>query len=387
MNLAVLVFFVATLGCFYVYVGYPALLLCLSRWRSRPVRQAPIHPDISLILPVHDEEPIIEAKIENCLALGYPDAHLEILIVSDGSTDRTEEIARRYVNERVRLISLPRQGKAKAIEEGVRRARGEIVAFSDANVLLEPDSLRRLVRVFADEEVGGVFGSYLVNPGSDATSRGQSFYWRFDQWQKRLESGIGSAVGASGALYAIRRSLYRPFREVAQADDFAISVGVVLQGKRLIYEPGAIAYENMPRESRQELRRKIRIVNHSLWSLFGLSDALWRSGFYSVQLISHKLLRYLVPVFLLALYLSSLHLAPTFPGFADVLVFELVVSSFALVGMLSPDTRLGRSRLFWIPYYFYMVNAAALFGLVSVMRGIRIVAWTPRGGAASDTGG
>lgn len=379
MNPTEALFSIALLVCFYVYLGYPILLLVLSRWRPRPVQAADIQPSVSLIVPVHDEERIIGAKIENCLALQYPTDRFEVLVVSDGSNDRTVEIARGFDGGPVRVTELPRRGKLFALDEGVRQSSGEILVFTDAGAFLQPESLNRLVRSFADPEVGGAFGSYSVNRDRDGSGGGAGLYWRLDQWQKTLESRIGSAVGASGAFYAVRRSLYRPIENPAQADDFAISVRVVLQERRLVYVPEAVAFEREPRDSRREFGRRVRIANHSLRSLLDLGSALWRSGLYSLQLVSHKVLRYLAPVFLLALLLSNLRLAQGSSLFTATLAGQFLAYSLALVASLLQVAG-SRSGILSAPYHFYVMNAAALIGLLSILAGTRIAAWSPRHG-------
>lgn len=390
----------------YVYLGYPCLLLVLSRLRPRPVASGLIRPPVTFVVPAHDEEAVIGAKVDDCLAQQYPRDRLEVVVVSDGSTDRTEEIVReRAVRDpRVRLLAVPRGGKAAALNAGVRAAGGEVLVFTDANALLAPGTLVRLVEPFADPEVGGVCGRkrHRAAAGGDATARGEGLYWRWEQWQKALESRIGSVYAADGTLYAVRRSLYVPVADPAQADDIAISARVPLAGRRLLFEPEAVAWEEPPAEGRSELRRKVRVTNHSLRALWNLGPRLWRSGFYSVELLSHKLLRHLLPVPLLALLAANgvlvVRLGPwgaaaVDPSFAGAAVADLLwptlvlllagqgaLYSLGLAGYLLRETRAGGLPFLSIPYYFSMVNLAALLGTLSVLRGVRPALWTPRKG-------
>ncbi|HVS14503.1 MAG TPA: glycosyltransferase family 2 protein [Thermoanaerobaculia bacterium] len=382
MSFALVVFVLSFGACVYVYFGYPALLLVISRVAPRPVRRAPVQPMMTLLIPVYNEEEHVAAKIANSLALEWAPDRLEVLVVSDGSTDRTEELVEALADQRIRLLRRPRQGKAAALNEGAREARGEILVLTDANALLAKDCLLRLAEPFADPEVGGVCGNkkYRAGTGADATELGENLYWRYDKWQKELESRIGSIFAADGTLYALRRELYVPIADPAQADDIAISTRVVLQGHRLLYEPGAVAWEEPPAEGRDELRRKVRVTNHSVRALFGLGRALWTSGFYSVELLSHKLLRHLAPFFLLALLLSNIALALEGPLFQLVLALHLAFYGLAFVGYALRDRRAGRSRLLSIPYYFSLVNLAALLGVLSILRGERRERWTPRRG-------
>lgn len=371
-------FFICAAVIVYVYFGYPALIFVLAKLRPRPVRRADVTPVMSIIVPVFNEERVIERKIRNSLECDYPPEQLEVIVVSDGSTDATSDIARRHP---VRLVELPRGGKAAALNAGVATARGEVLVFTDANVELDRGALRVLARSFADETVGGVSGKkkYFVRSGGDTTEVGENLYWRYEQWQKTLESAFGSIYAADGTLYAIRRELYVPIADPAQADDIAVSTRVVLQGRRLILDPEAIAYEETPAEGRDEFVRKIRVTNHSLRALFHLGRALWFSGFYSVELVSHKLLRHLVPLFLVPLLLANLFLARRGHLFAAALAVQLALYALAAAGALLRHTRLGASKLFSVPYYFCLVNAAALLGVVSIVRGRRVRAWSPRG--------
>jgi cellulose synthase/poly-beta-1,6-N-acetylglucosamine synthase-like glycosyltransferase len=368
--------------CAYVYFGYPALIFVLSRLSPRPVRRGPGQPSVSLIIPAYNEGAAIEEKIRNSLALDYPRDRLEVLIVSDGSTDDTEAVVARHAAEGVRLLALPRGGKAAALNAGARAARGEILVLTDANATLEPAAVARLVACFADPEVGGVCGNkkYGSARGADATAGGENLYWRYDKWQKGLESAHGSIFAADGALHALREELYVPIADPAQADDIALSTRVVLQGRRLVFEPLAVAWEDAPVEGKGEFERKVRVTNHSVRALLNLGWALVGSGFYSVELLSHKLLRHLVPFFLVVLLLSNAFVAVSHPFFRVVLLGQAVFYASALAGFALRRTWVGRRKLLSVPYYFCLVNAAAFVGVLSILGGRRIRAWTPRSG-------
>jgi len=378
--LAILLFLISMGTCLYVYFGYPLLLWLVSRFQSRPVGRRPITPPVTLVIAAFNEEAIIAAKLENSLALDYPSEELEIVVVSDGSTDSTDEIVRGFAHAGVHLVSRPREGKLRALSAGVDRAGGDIVILTDANSFLEPDSLALLVENFADPEVGGVCGNkkYLSADGGDSTAEGEGLYWRYDKWQKKLESSIGSIFAADGAFYAVRKDLFVPVDDPAQADDIAISARVVLQGFRLLYEPAAVAWEEAPREGRKEFRRKIRVVNHTVRALLGLRGGLWTSGFYSLELLSHKLVRYFVPFTLIALLITNLILIDEHLLFVAFLVAQLLFYLLAIVGLLLRGHRLGQVRLLSVPYFFTLVNGAALLGMLSVCKGERRATWKPR---------
>jgi cellulose synthase/poly-beta-1,6-N-acetylglucosamine synthase-like glycosyltransferase len=381
--LVILVLFAVSLGVsVYVYAGYPALLFLLSRLRPRPHRGAPCEPAVSILLPIYNEERILAEKLRNTLALDYPAERLEILVLSDGSTDRSEAVVRGVAGERVRLESLPRVGKLRALSHGASIASGEVLVFTDATAMLQPDALRLLLEAFADPEVGGVCGNKVqVGPDqADSTGRGEGIYWRYDKWQKSLESRLGSIFAADGTFYAIRRHLYPRIDDPAQADDIAISARVVLQGYRLVYEPRAVALEEAPAEGREELSRKIRVTNHSVRALLKLGRGLWGSGFYSFELISHKLLRHLAPFFLILLLVTSLLLARQGPLYLLVAGGQVGFYLLAVCGWWLRHRAIGRLRPFAIPYYFCLVNAAAFLGVLSIAGGLRLRAWNPRGG-------
>lgn len=372
-------FIVSAIVTLYVYFGYPLLIFVVAKLRPRPIARAGVTPSMTLVIATYNEEAVIERKLRNALALDYPREQLEVLVVSDGCTDATCSIVRGFEN--VRLIELPRGGKAAALNRGAVEARGEILVLTDANVDLARDALRVLARSFADPAVGGVSGkkTSIVRKGADTTELGENLYWRWDQWQKTLESAIGSIFAADGTLYAVRRALYVPIDDPAQADDIAISARVVLQGYRLVFDPAAVAYEEAPVEGADELRRKIRVTNHSVRALLNLGSALWTSGFYSVELLSHKLIRHLIPFFLIALLVATAGLARDSHLFRLALVLQGLFYLLAIAGALLRHRPAGALKVFSVPYYFCLVNVAAFLGVLSIARGRRVRAWSPRG--------
>lgn len=396
-------------GTLYIYFGYPALLWLVSRLRPRPVRREPQTrpPRVSVIVAVFNEEDVLATKLDNTVGQAFPADRLEVLVVSDGSTDRSEEIVRDYAERGasaapgvpVRLLRLPRGGKARALNAGAEAATGEVLVLTDANALLGSGALAALVEPFADPEVGGVCGrkgfrrglftaglsgdatgNGAAPPAEDATAEGEGLYWRWDQWQKSLESRVGSVFAADGALYAVRRALYTPIADPAQADDIAVSTRVVLQGYRLVEAPEARVFEEPPEEGRKELLRKVRVTNHSVRALLLLGSALWTRGFYSLELLSHKLLRHLVPFLLLPLLVANAVLAVGSPVFAGLLGLQVLFYGAAVIGFALRHSLVGRLPVLSIPYYFSMVNLAAFLGVLSLLRGERRARWTPRKG-------
>jgi cellulose synthase/poly-beta-1,6-N-acetylglucosamine synthase-like glycosyltransferase len=352
----------------------------LSAIKTRPVREGDVFPRATFIIPAYNEEKVIGEKITNTLAVDYPSDRIEVLVVSNGSTDRTAEIVKGIGDPRVSLIDLKAPGKIQALNEGARRASGDILVFTDADFLLARESLLAIARKFADPAVGGVCGARDTGKAreGDATGEGEGLYGRWDRWQKVRESRIGSVFAADGLLYAIRRELYVPPSDAAQADDIAISAAIPTQGFRLLFEPSAVAWENATVHARDEFRRKIRVTQHSVRALLNLRSRLFTSGFYSVELLSHKLVRHAVALFLIALFIANIPLIPASKFYAIAFAGQVAIYALAIAGALLRETRLGRSRLFYIPYYFCFVNAAALLGILQMFRGQRVAAWSTR---------
>lgn len=384
---ATVVFWLCFAVCLYIYFGYPAMLWIISRFRHKPVREADVTPRATFVIAAYNEEGVIGKKIENVLSLDYPEDKVEILVVSNGCTDRTCEIVRGYTDPRVRLIELKEPGKMEAVNEGVRQATGEIIVFSDADFFLEPHTLRLMARKFADPEVGGVSGARKpgITRKGDATGEGEGMYVRWDKLQKILESRIGSVFAADGLLYAIRKELYVPLTDPSRGDDMTISSQIPLQGYRLIFEPNATAWENATIHAKQEFRRKVRIANRCTRALLGNGKRLFTSGFYAVEVLSHKVVRHMIPFFLIPMLIASIILAPHSVFYAVMLAGQLLVYVLAIFGALLRDTKAGYWKPFSVPYYFCFVNAAAFVGLCKLIAGGGVSSWSTRAGANATT--
>lgn len=381
----------------FTYVGFPALVLARARLRPRPHRTADIEPRVSVVIAAHNEAGAIGARVDNLLALDYPPDRLEIVIASDGSTDGTVEEAER-TDPRVRILDLPRTGKASALNAAVAASSGEILVFSDANTAYAPDAVRRLVRSFADPEVGGVAGNQVYLPssassgptdpaGATAVGEGERSYWDFDRIVKDAESLAGSVISATGAIYAMRREL---FREVPDGvtDDFVTSTRVVAAGRRLVFEPTAIALEPVAGSGAREYRRKVRIMTRGLRGVAvarGLLDPR-RHGFYAIQLLTHKVLRRLMAIPLLVIAATSLTLWDDGPIYRLAVVGQVAVYGLGAIGLALGGRRAGRRPWFSIPAFFLLVNIASLHALWNLLSGRRIDRWQParRDGATAE---
>ncbi len=382
LALAVASFWFLVAMLVYVYVGFTLLVVLVAQMRRRHVRKQEITPRLSLIIPVWNEERTIAERLDNALALDYPKAALEIIVPSDGSNDRTEEIVKGYAAQGVRLLALPRRGKIPAIKDAVAAATGELLVFSDANSMYERNALRMLARNFADPEVGGVCGNqiYVKAKAADTTSQGETLYWAFDKWLKQNESLTGNIVSAHGAIYAVRRGLYRPPASAAVTDDFAISTAVIEQGYRLVFESEAIAYEEPVPAAKREFGRKVRIMNRGLRGVLLRKRLLnpFRYGFYSLVLFSHKVLRRVVPFFLLALLAVSWVISAQHEFYFYAAAAQAFFYIMAGLGYMLRRHRLGRLKFFYIPFFYCLANAAALVAFLKLFAGTRIEFWQPQ---------
>lgn len=363
-------------------VGFPIAVSAWGSIRRRRVRQAGIEPTVSVIIAAHNEEQTIARKIGNTLDLDYPSHLLEIIIASDGSTDRTVQLARGFSDRGVRLLALPRLGKIPALNEAVASATGDILLFTDANTHLERSALRNLIRNFADPEVGGVCGNQIVRltGEEDSTASGERLYWGYDKKLKALESATGSIVSADGAIYAIRRELYEPPINSLLNDDFAISTKVIERGKRLVFEKEALAWETASASAEHEFERKVRILSRGFRSVIAARSLLnpLRYGFYSLVLFTHKILRRLTPLFLAGLLAGSILALDRGRFYVLAAILQLGFYAVAMIGGIARSTPWGKNRLIGAPFFFCLTNAAALVGLSHVISGKRIEVWQPR---------
>lgn len=365
----------------FTYVVFPLLVLLRGRVMRRPCTTAEITPRVSLIIAAHNEVDSIGKKLENVLALVYPRSQLEVIIASDGSNDGTDEVVRQHVGDTVRLLSLPRRGKASALNAAVAVSTAEILVFSDANSLYASDALRALVRPFADPKVGGVAGDqrYVADGELRGSGEGERRYWDLDRALKRAEGAAGNSISATGAIYAIRRSLFQDVPD-GVTDDFVTSTRVIAQGSRLVFAPGAVALEPVASSSGLEFGRKVRIITRGLRGVLVMRELLnpFRFGFYSVQLFCHKLLRRFMVFPLLVL----LFLNPFLLGEGDVyrwaMAAQVGLYGSSLAYLLLRNTRFGRLKVLTIPFFFCLVNAAALVATWNVVRGYRIDRWEPK---------
>lgn len=365
----------------YTYVGFPALVLTRARVRPRPHRPGPITPTVSVVIAARNEVAVIATKLANLLSCDYPADRLEVVVASDGSEDGTVAAATAGGDARVRVLDLPRVGKAAALNAAVAATGGDVLVFTDANSMFARDALRALVAPFADDEVGGVAGDqrYEADGGEAGVAEGERGYWSFDRLLKQAESDAGHVISATGAIYAIRRSLFRPVPD-GVTDDFATSTGVICQGRRLVFAANAAAYEPVGASAEVEFGRKVRVITRGLNGVLARRELLdpRHHGFYALQLFSHKVLRRLMAIPLLAMTVSGASLMRRSPVYLVVALGQGAILGLGAAGLLLGARPLARTRVLALPAYFCLVNLASLQAALNVLRRRPIDRWEPQ---------
>lgn len=338
-------------------------------------QQRDYYPAVTLIISVYNEEQVVDKKIENSLKLDYPKEKLEILVVSDGSTDRTHEIVQSYDDPRVSLrVFTDRAGKTECLNRVVPEVKGDIVVFTDANSMFPVEVLGKITRNFSDDAIGSVTGwtKYLKHDGGEETT---GLYAKLEKVTKYGESLLSSCVGADGAIFAIRKELYLPLEDF-DINDFVIPLNVVSQKKRIVLDPGVFCYEEPSAGELKEFRRQVRITNRTL-------GAIWRGckflnprvfGVFALLLISHKIIRFLVPFFFLATLITSVLLINTSFFYGLSFVSQMLFISLGLAGLC---TRVN-GRLIGLSAFFLLTIAAQFVGWLRFVVGKRDIVWTPQ---------
>jgi len=378
--LATIAFWISAGLIVYIYLGYPFLAYLLAHLASRPNGLCQdFLPSVTLLISAYNERAVIRQKIENALALDYSKERLEIIVISDCSDDGTDDIVRGFAPGSVRLVRQPeRMGKSYGLNIGVVQATGEILVFSDANAIYERDALRKMVRHFADCGVGYVVGCarYSEAAGQSSSADSEGLYWKLETWLKLKESEFGSVVGGDGAIYAIRRELFTPLRPT-DINDFLNPLQIIVRGFRGVYEPDAICYEEAGDSFEKEFYRKVRIISRSLNALRRSPRVLlpWTQPLHWLALVSHKLLRWLVPLFLLLFFFSAAALWDL-PVCRLMLVLQIGFYVLAGSGWLVENyVKTRPSRIFYLPYYFCLVNLASFLGIVKFLTGSLSPTW------------
>jgi cellulose synthase/poly-beta-1,6-N-acetylglucosamine synthase-like glycosyltransferase len=367
-------------GLLYIYVGYALTVYLLSKLRPNPILKRAFEPLVTIVIAAYNEAGHIGATIANKLSLDYPPDKLDIIVVSDGSTDGTDAIAQGFTDPRVRVYRQePRNGKTSALNLAVQHAGGEILVFADANSLYDARALTYLTSNFADPSIGYVTGKLgYRNPDGTMTGDGCSAYMRYENFVRECESQVGSLVGVNGGIDAVRRTLYEPMH-ADDLPDLVLPLRVVKHGFRVVYEPLAQLSETANSNPEDEYRMRVRVSLRALWTLAEMPEIfnVRKLGFFAVQVFSHKVLRYLAFVFMVGLLMSAAALWPVGQIYRIALLLEIAFAAAAVAGFVAE--RLQKpSRLFAVPYYFMLVNTAALHACVKFLKGERHRVWRPR---------
>jgi cellulose synthase/poly-beta-1,6-N-acetylglucosamine synthase-like glycosyltransferase len=369
----------------YSYLGYPAWLWLRSRWSPRPVRRSSggtfdettdrhsAAPAVSAVMVVRNEEAVLARKLENLLTLDYPQAQLEVVVISDGSTDRTPNILSSYASDaRVRTLIKPAsQGKAAGLNDAIQLATGEVLLFTDARQHIESRALRLLIENFADSDVGAASGELMLgDPASGETGKGMGFYWRIEKKIRELESASGSVAGATGAIYCARRSLVDPLPEGAILDDVLVPMQIVRKGYRVIFDARARAWDTPDLGDAREFSRKVRTLSGN-YQLLQLAPWLLSSeNAIRFEFVSHKLSRLAVPFALLALLVASIFLPQ--PFYRAALVAQLAFYALSVAALAG--VRIGPlSRIADPARTFVVLNSAAIVAFVNFVTGRKAV--------------
>jgi hypothetical protein len=378
-----LAFWLSAAWIAWTYAGFP-LVLALRALRPRPLApcgSAP--PSVALLIVVHNEAAVIEEKLANVEAVLFPRERLSVTVVSDGSTDDTNRLVASHAGPTaVKLLPLGRVGKNAALNAGLAVVSGDVVVLSDADSLLAPDALLWLVAPFSDPGVGAVAGDFrYVARGGEG--RGERSYWNLDRAWRWLESRAGSVTSATGQLYAVRRAHCERVPD-GVTDDFFLSTGAIAAGRRLWFEPHAVATGLVAAAPDAEFRRKVRLIGRgfaSVWQRRSLLDPR-RTGIYAVQLLTHKVLRRLVGVPLVALAASAPLLAAAHPHYQLAALAQGAFHGLALAGFALRGRRLGRAAVLSLPLAFDAANLAGLIAFARFARGESSRRWTPDRGSA-----
>jgi len=377
-----LILFCISLGViFYAYFGYPLLLMFWKLIGNKPVMKKDILPMVSVLISVHNEERHVEEKVKNLLEADYPQDKMEIVVGCDGSTDQTLAIIKRLAEKnKIRYcVSLERIGKPAMLNKLAQEAGGEIYVFADARQRFDRRAIRELVRCFGDENVGCVSGELIIEDTGEGSGRGVGLYWNYEVWLRKMESDTGSMLGATGAIYAVRKEFFHSLPEDVLLDDIFTPLNAIMARKRAVFEPAARAFDVASKSTEKEFMRKVRTLvgNFQIFSLFAEAFNPFRSP-VAWQLFSHKFLRLTLSYFLALFFISSVFLARDGLPYRVILFLQVAFYALAVVGHCLEKTRTrisGVPRLAYIPYEFCVLNAAAVVALFKYLSGGIDIRW------------
>jgi cellulose synthase/poly-beta-1,6-N-acetylglucosamine synthase-like glycosyltransferase len=364
----------------YTYFGYPLVLHFAAKVYKKEIKKKDIYPSVSLIIAAYNEEKSIEDKIKNSLDLDYPQEKLEIIVASDCSTDKTNEIVKQFSSYNVKLsVSKERRGKTAGRNMVVPVAKGEIIILSDATGIYERDVIKKLVRNFYDDRVGCVGGILkYVNHTNSMVGSGEGLYWRYEMSLRRKESLLGNLTSVSGSIYAFRKNLFMNIPEDL-ADDLVVPLTIKKLGYYTILEPEAICAEETTKNEKEESNKRARIANRNIMGLLYMKELLnfFKYRLFSLELFSHKVMRLLMPLFLISFFIINftiLNISFFYTFFAFMQVIFYVI---AFIGYIFQKKFKKRSRIFYVPLFFCVSNLAIFLGIIKFLAGHRKAVWEP----------
>jgi len=377
-----ILFYIRLFLFLYTYIIYPLILflyvkIFTGKRKKEYESVDEYYPKISMIISAYNEESVIKDKINNCLELNYPADKLEILLGSDGSIDNTNRIINNESGDGIKIFIYDvRVGKTGVLNKLVPEATGEILIFSDASSIYKKNALKEIVKPFTNDNIGGVCGRLLFkNDNENPGGEGERLYWSYETALKKLESKINSFIGASGAIYAIRKKLFRKLPEEAIIDDFLISMSILIKGYKLIFREEAVAYETTAPSMKDEFKRRVRIGSGNFQSIKYLKPLLFNKNIKRVITFwSHKLLRWVVPIALLILLITNIFLFDLSSFYTAALIIQGLLYISFLIGWFL-DKKNKKIGFLYIPYYFVFMNLGLLVGFWKFIRNKQSVKW------------
>jgi cellulose synthase/poly-beta-1,6-N-acetylglucosamine synthase-like glycosyltransferase len=380
MQLVSTFFWISIWLLLYLYIGYGILLWLITRFKKRnQTTQSPL-PKVTLIIPCYHEATHLPQKINNCRDLNYPANKLKILFVVDGNTDDSAQIITQFKDLQL-LHSANRQGKMAAINKAMPLVTTPIVIFSDANTLLNPNAIQEIVKHYAYPNIGGVAGEKKVNRTNTPIGQGEGLYWRYESMLKQLDSDFNTVIGAAGELFSMRTNLFQPQKSDTILDDFMLWAAICNQGYKVCYEPNAYATEQPSADTKEELKRRVRIAAGAFQSMGRLGNLfnLFKHPLLTFQYISRRILRWVCsPFALIVCFFTNIILAfaTTDTLYSSLFLMQLVFYSLAFVGAIRSFSNKKSALLFFVPFYFVFMNMALLMGLQRFVTGNYSVYWT-----------
>ena len=361
---------------FYTYFGYPLLTLILSLFVHNPVDKEDIEPTVTFLITAYNEEKSIRQKLENTLSLDYPRDKLEVMVASDGSTDNTDHIVREFPDKNVVLHRVEgRVGKTETQNQAVNAAKGDIVIFSDATTTYKKDAIRNIVRNYNDPSIGAVSGRYeYVNPTGAPVGLGTIIFWKYENFIKSRQTRIKTITGCCGCIYSVLRSAYEPLpRDIIS--DLVEPLKILEKGYRIAFEPEAVAHEVTEETVGEEFSMRVRVITRAMNGLMYVKTLLnpMKYPFVSFQLISHKVLRWLIPFFLVIIFVSNAMILDN--NFYKLLFLGQVVFYLSAFFAWVMEKYGKKFKLLFLPLYFCVVNIASLRAIFNLIKGRKMAIW------------